>query len=188
MENSDNSLKENRIIQMDREFSKFTENSKHFTNMLPDERGALFRVLSSDKRKAAVIKAFDECNVRPELMIVDLVKDEVIHEGTIDHRAAYEDFALSSSGTMIAAVYKQERNSYNHELIQYYRYILAVQKVGSKQKQEYFIPRLAEPLRVAFNKQGTQVIVHGTNYSKTKPYEERVMFSFNSELDQLNLI
>ena len=182
MENNANPLKENRIIQIDREFITLTKNSRHFTNILPDERGALFRVLSSDKSKAAVIKAFDEYNVRAELIIVDLVKDEILHKGTLDHRAAYEGFALSPSGNMIAAVYKREKYPREPELIHYYHYMLAIQKIGGKQKQECCIPRLAEPLSVVFNEQGTQVVVHGTDYcSENDLREDYIIFPLNNK-------
>jgi len=189
MENEANPPKGNRIIRMDQKFSKYTKDSRHFKDISLDEKSELFRILSADKSKAAVIRAFDEHNVRADLMVVDLIKDEIMHKGTLDHKLFYQDFALSSSGDMIAAVYKHERNPYTSDgLLSYYPYILAMQKVGSKQKEEHFISRLAEPLRVAFNKKGTEIIVHGTNYTKTKPSEEHVTYKLNSTSDKLTLI
>lgn len=189
MEDKSKPAKRNSIIKMDQKFSEHTKDSRHFKDILLDEKSDLFRILSTDKSKAAVIRSFDEHNVRADLMVVDLIKDEIIHKGTLDHRLFYKDFALSSSGDIIVAVYKHERNPYTSDgLLSYYPYILAIQKVGNKQKQEHYLSRLAEPLRVAFNKKGTKVIVHGTNYTKNKPVEECLKYSLNSESDQLALV
>lgn len=176
------------IVKADKEFSEYTKKSaKHFRNFVPDEQGACFCVLSPDKSKAAAMKAFDEYGMQAKLIIVDLATDQVLHKGNLDHKAFYESFAVSSSGELIAAVYKQERNKNQAKLLVYYPYVLLMHAVSTNSIHECIIPWVAEPLKVNFDGHD-KIVVNGFNYAYSVPLRQKLTFVFNEKTYQFDLI
>ena len=123
----------------------------------------------------------------PHLAIVNLKTDTKEYEGICNKRR-YQQIALCQSGDILATIEKQERGP--EEILHYYKDVVVIHKIGTQEPQTLqeihrtYLPDRFVASVIAFNKQGTSLIVHGDDYSKIPSCAEYKIFSLKRDVPQ----
>lgn len=102
------------------------------------------------------------CKYLDNMMIIDRQKnnddDKIMYQEKLDNMDIYEAIALSRGGNIIA-MFHQEKECYEGEDCTYD--IFEIQKISTQKKREICMYGISDFEIIAFNKQGTHLIVHG---------------------------
>jgi len=132
--------------------------------LLPEEPNAVY----SCRGAGSILTAFcpNEMNVAllnaNNLKIVNIKKDKLIHEQNLVTKD-YQHIALSRNAAMFATIHSEEY--YDDEVIDD-KYIATIMNISSKKTQQFDIPDNFRHSLIAFNKQGTYIILHGVDYTR----------------------
>jgi hypothetical protein len=126
------------------------------------------------------------CSPSPTLVIIDLKKNLLLHKKSQDSTRFYEKIALSHDGTAIAMIHthyiiNRSKKTYNHTL--------TIKNIITQKTKNYdlsllkFIYKNKYPL-IDFNKQGTDIIIHGAALGKFS-YRELSAYFNNRNSDPI---
>ena len=175
-ESEEEFIQRTRIIKIvpDKYYKFFPpDNSKCLAWKAENVESNVNSVFNPDETKIALLELLCGFCEAPNLIIVDLKKDKeeekTVYKGKLlkEHYCA---FGLSTSGTIIAVIKKQQVDGENC-FAQKYKDFLTIQKmVGKEEKKfeevkKFNIPDCFIPQRLAFNKQNTHVIMYGQDKS-----------------------
>lgn len=171
-ESEEEFINRTRIVKIipDEYYKFFPADNTKCTEWNPkDLEKSVISVFNPNEKKIALLEMLcGFCEV-PNLIIVDLKKDKqedkMIYSGKLA-REWYCGLGLSTSGTMIAVIKKQQIDGDNC-YIHVYRDCLAIKKMAGEEDKEFKEVKKFDildgfvPNRLAFNKQNTHVIVYG---------------------------
>jgi hypothetical protein len=142
---------------------------KYFDTMVsPCRETQIVHVLSPDERKRALMDMYcDDCK-GAEIVIAHAEEGGMIFKDTVE-KVRCINIAVSTTGNRVAMIEKKEHRDEITKVLSY-SYIVAVRKIigdkFDKKSKEYDIPGYMTPEILAFNRQGTHLIIHGVNVQK----------------------
>jgi len=191
------------IKRAQKESQKIDIIPRDYYTYYPDykEHDKILNVFSADKSKIALFELLcgncfhteycDSCP-RAKLVIIDTQakeeKNKIMYTERLEHKC-YRALAVSSSGTMIAVIRKQNISENKNSIAfnEDYKDFLIIKKMNKDKKfmkdQEVILdmPSRFIPYHLAFNKQHTQLIMHGNDYSESDEGKEKhIMFGSNN--------
>jgi len=143
-----------------------------------------------DETKIALYEVVCGICCGPQLVIIDdeqeREENKVIYNGQLE-AGSYRTMGLSSLGHMIAVIYKQ---SVDYDDIQLgYRDVLVVKKMATQEVRKFDFPDCFTPITLAFNKQGTHVVMHGDEVMCGRKESKHIVFALkNSDPEPHNAI
>ena len=138
--------------------------------LFPEEPNAIYSCI---RGAGSILTAFcpNEMNVAllnaNNLKIVNIKKDKLIHEQNLVTKD-YQHIALSRNATMFATV--DIRKEIRKNMCYFNIKFLTIQNIASKKSETIKLPNgfaLDHSVPLAFNKQGTYIILHGIDYAIT---------------------
>ena len=180
----------------------------HYYNFYPDykETDKILGVFSPDRSKCALFELQSGNCYNPEcvengcrrvkLVILDREKhresEKEFYSGSIEQEC-YRAIAVSSSGKMIAVIRRQNISGVKKNLADKdYKDFLVIKRMNKEKefenKREIILP-IAEcfiPYNLAFNKQHTQLIMQGNDYSQGPEAKEKYCIFGSEHVDALN--
>jgi hypothetical protein len=127
-----------------------------------------------NKKKIALLEL--RCsNFQPKIVIVNTVQNVPLYTNTIAQNQ-YTDLAISRCATLLATIYEQHKHlTSDRREIMHYQIIntLEIKNINTNKlftytlPDNFMLPKHKEHHLIAFNKQGTHVIIHGTDLTKS---------------------
>lgn len=143
-----------------------------------------------DETKIALFELVCGICCGPQLVIIDdeqeREENKVIYNGQLE-AGSYRTMGLSSLGHMIAVIYKKRVGCDDCPIG--YRDVLTIKKMVTQEVRQFDIPDCFTPLNVAFNKQGTHVVMFGDEVKGDHKKSKHIIFALkNSDLEPHNAI
>jgi hypothetical protein len=152
----------------------------------PDEIKVLFF-----GRRREFLDNGDKVNV-DNIIIIDRQKnndsDNVIYQQKLDDRDKYDCIALSSSGSMIATLYRKYSSEYNMGAELCWTNVVEIQKVDTQKKVAMHFCGTLSPHGIFFNKQGTHLIMHGEEQYTGKGITHKIILLKAMHADQSQVL
>lgn len=139
----------------------------------PKQQKKLQAVRCPNNKIIALLQSFPEQEANTTLTVIDKKNNKILYTQFIGLNFCF-NIAISHNGTMIATALLNalvNKNAQNNQF-ETFEEIVVIKNIISKKEEAFDIPytfssRLERPA-LAFNKQGTHIILHGTDSTQLK--------------------